>query len=315
MGILQGQVEVGSRHFLLSGAVLYEGEDGMDGILRVIKAFGPEGAADRHGIVGSKLFLYKCIIPQALSHQAQQLVADPVDALFVKNTDPRADRPLDGRIADQVVVLDHGKKMQESLRPSGVHGLADCLSGPFLKSGRQQEFTQGFVEFIALAFHNAKDHFPAEHEGIAFPEKDIPDGLQRPGIMPVDLGGQNVRAGEILVAGVVVKLRRKIAGHDIRKFRIVEVQTRKSAKKLYTLLYKGSVTFGAQAAAKPPGSHLVAVHLIQRIVEIFLPCLPHTDIHQIWKLLPVQFAQCLILAAVKKLPHKSTNVLGDYVVG
>ena len=95
-----------------------------------------------------------------LSHQAQQLVSDPVDALFIENTDPRADRPFDGRIPDQVVVLDHGKKMQESLRPSG--------------------------------------------------------------------------------------------------------------------------------------SHLVAVHLIQRIVEIFLPCFPHTDIHQIWKLLPVQLAQsCL----------------------
>ncbi len=117
------------------GAVADQLQLRVDRLLGIVKTLGPEAAADGHCILRGQLLLAKGPVPQALPHEADQLIGDPIHAFLIKDADPGAHRPLHGGIADQVVILDHLEQMEEGLRPSRVHGLADRLPGPLLEPG------------------------------------------------------------------------------------------------------------------------------------------------------------------------------------
>ena len=188
--------------------------------------------------------------------------------------------------------------MQKGFRLPGVHGFADLLPGAFLQPCRQQEGAQCFVAFFIFTPDDSQDQLMAEHERVVFSEQDVPDGLQGSGVMPIQLCRQNAGVVEVFIAGVIAILRRCIAGQDIREFCIVEIQKREGVQKPYAVSCKRSVAVRTETASEPPGGHLVLVHLIQCIVEIILPCLPHADIYQIRELFPVQFAQCAVFAII-----------------
>ena len=111
--------------------------------------------------------------------------------------------------------------MEKCFRPSGVHRFADRLPCPFLKSCRKKKSAQVFVQRLTFRHNDAENQFTAHHRRVVFAKENISDRIDCFFFTPVDLGRQDSRIGEMLVAGMVVKLRSDIAGQNIRQISAV----------------------------------------------------------------------------------------------
>ncbi len=193
------------------------------GIFRIIKPPGPERTADGNRILGVKLFLAEHRITEALPHPSKQLLTHPFYALLIENADPGGRRTSDRGKPDQIMLLNDGKQMQESLRPSGIHSLTDCLSGAFLESCRQKESAKDIIEFPASAHHNSADQLMADHNGISFSKENLLHRLYCPFTAPVNLCGKHFPISEILIPGMVEVFWRHLSGQQIRQAYVVKI--------------------------------------------------------------------------------------------
>ena len=88
----------------------------------------------------------------------------------------------------------------------------------------------------------------------------------------------------------------------------IKIQLRVGAQQTDAVLHKRYVTRRAEAPAKPPGCHLAAVHLIERIVKVFLIRLSHTDFDHVLKPVPVQVAQPAVSIVLQQLAYLAAHL-------
>ena len=187
-------------------------QDFRDSLLRIVKSFRPQSAADGNRIIGGKLFPAETVISQTLSHQTNQLFSDTLRTFFIKDSDPGADCPFNGRISYQVIFFNDTEQMQKCLRAACIHRLTDSLPRPFLKACRQQELSEYLVQFCVFAHDNTPYQFVADHQGISLSEKYVLHRLYRRLFLPIYLRRQHFCIAPSFCSGVIILLRIDPAG-------------------------------------------------------------------------------------------------------
>ena len=171
----------------MSCPMIHQFLHGRNGILHFIKSQSPQCNTNSNRILCSQLFLAKFPIPQTLIHQSQQLPCNSLRMLRVPNANPHRHRPLHRRKTNQVIILNHLQKHKKSLCRSLIHGLADRLTKPLLKSRRQKKLTQTFLKLFVAGAKDSPNHLPVQIGSIVFTVNYIPQSLNHRLIPPVNL--------------------------------------------------------------------------------------------------------------------------------
>ena len=113
--------------------------------------------------------------------------------------------------------------MQKRLRPSGIHGFANRLSRPLLKSCRQKEIPQKLIHFLIFAHNNAANQLMADHGSISFSQKNILHSLDGALVSLINLRCQNPGIGPEFRSRMVINFRGHISCKNIGQTGIIKL--------------------------------------------------------------------------------------------
>ena len=286
-------VVVGNGQALVFRSALRNLQHALNGVLRLVKAHGPQTGDNLHTVVGLCHRVRRIHIPHRCADTCEELVRDPVHGIEVADAGPGGNGAFHSRKAQQIVLFDCCQNSEKRLRPAAVRVLADRLAHAFLQPCRHQEFGQKFMELSIIGLHNAPDQRHGDQHSIVVTENRLAGRLDD-GIVPL----VDSRCHDIVKLNHMQMARIGILPDKISKFRIdiarcaagLQVLKRRDAIHAQHLVglheaegvqHVRHGIFGAHCGSEQRSGILEIRKLIQHIVVIRAVLLGHQQCDQV----------------------------------